>query len=281
MHKDGRLTDAKAKTARAENFHGWRPMAFITSTTQPAQPAVQEPVGLRDALTKALTSTYVCGRVWEAWNVGTMTENDFQPAAECDELLDELVHAVTTIPSAAQPAAQEPVAWADAYAISNLPAVDEAIRALLDDKTADNATAVVQAILGATPPEQPSPVQEPCRECAGEGIQGEDGDGFVSGVTWRCNSCNGTGKSTPPAAPVQEHLAWVDAVIAKIKAGIAEKPTALNSYGLKMWGSVRDDLLALAAAQRQRVVFPTMLRKMWSGGEVQAWLDENVNKENT
>ena len=33
--------------------------------------------------------------------------------------------------------------------------------------------------------------------------------------------------------------------------------------------------------QRPRIVFPTMLRKMWSGGEVQAWLDENVNKENT
>ena len=33
--------------------------------------------------------------------------------------------------------------------------------------------------------------------------------------------------------------------------------------------------------QRTKVVFPTMLRKMWSGGEVQAWLDENVNKENT
>ncbi len=31
--------------------------------------------------------------------------------------------------------------------------------------------------------------------------------------------------------------------------------------------------------QRTKVVFPTMLRKMWSGGEVQAWLDENVNKE--
>jgi hypothetical protein len=29
--------------------------------------------------------------------------------------------------------------------------------------------------------------------------------------------------------------------------------------------------------KRERVVFPTMLRKMWSGGEVQAWLDENVN----
>ncbi|WP_331300333.1 hypothetical protein [Methylobacterium oryzae] len=27
----------------------------------------------------------------------------------------------------------------------------------------------------------------------------------------------------------------------------------------------------------RRFVFPTMLRKMWSGGEVQKWLDENVN----
>jgi hypothetical protein len=32
--------------------------------------------------------------------------------------------------------------------------------------------------------------------------------------------------------------------------------------------------------QRKRILFPTMLRKMWSGGEVQAWLDENVNQEN-
>jgi hypothetical protein len=31
--------------------------------------------------------------------------------------------------------------------------------------------------------------------------------------------------------------------------------------------------------QRTKVVFPTMLRKMWSGSEVQAWLDEHVNKE--
>lgn len=30
---------------------------------------------------------------------------------------------------------------------------------------------------------------------------------------------------------------------------------------------------------RERVVFPAMLRKMWSGTEVQEWLDEHVNKE--
>jgi len=38
-------------------------------------------------------------------------------------------------------------------------------------------------------------------------------------------------------------------------------------------------LYTIPQPQRERVIFPTMLRKMWSGGEVQAWLDENVNKE--
>jgi len=38
--------------------------------------------------------------------------------------------------------------------------------------------------------------------------------------------------------------------------------------------------MAIPAPQiRKPVKFPTMLRKMWSGGEVQAWLDEHVNKE--
>jgi len=38
--------------------------------------------------------------------------------------------------------------------------------------------------------------------------------------------------------------------------------------------------LYTAPPQRELVQFPTMLRKMWSGAEVQAWLDENVNQEN-
>ena len=39
--------------------------------------------------------------------------------------------------------------------------------------------------------------------------------------------------------------------------------------------------LIYQAMPRERVLFPTMLRKMWSGGEVQDWLDKNVNKEKT
>jgi len=38
-------------------------------------------------------------------------------------------------------------------------------------------------------------------------------------------------------------------------------------------------LLYPAPQQRKRILFPTMLRKMWSGSEVQAWIDEHVNKD--
>ena len=73
---------------------------------QPAQQE-QEPVALREALAAALTSVYVCGRVWSAWHIGTMTEDDFSPASECDWLLDEIVHAVAT--AAPQPAQRKPL----------------------------------------------------------------------------------------------------------------------------------------------------------------------------
>jgi hypothetical protein len=81
-------------------------------------------------------------------------------------------------------------------------------------------------------------------------------------------------------APVQEPVAW--------PCVIAEADFEKNTITLEMQcsdykvGAGQHWLhTTQPAAQRQRVVFPTMLRKMWSGGEVQAWLDETVNKENT
>jgi hypothetical protein len=65
-----------------------------------------------------------------------------------------------------------------------------------------------------------------------------------------CRSCNGTGMQY---------------------TGIQEAPIA-TCNPCDGTGQI-----ALAQpTQRQKVVFPTMLRKMWSGSEVQAWLDENV-----
>lgn len=49
-------------------------------------------------------------------------------------------------PISTQPA---PGGWQEAERISNVPAVDEAIRALLDDQTGDNATGLVRTVLDA------------------------------------------------------------------------------------------------------------------------------------
>jgi len=70
------------------------------------------------------------------------------------------------------------------------------------------------------------------------------------------------------AEPEQEPVAW-------------HEPGAYGNVTThKDWALANGwEPLYTAPPKRERVVFPTMLRKMWSGGEVQAWLDENVNKE--
>ena len=51
---------------------------------------------LREAVAGSLNSTYVCGRVWSAWQVGTMTEDDFVPFSDCEEAIDAVVDAAIT-----------------------------------------------------------------------------------------------------------------------------------------------------------------------------------------
>jgi len=46
------------------------------------------------ALIPALTGTYDCIRVWEAWSVGTMGEDDFEEVSENPERLNEIAQAV-------------------------------------------------------------------------------------------------------------------------------------------------------------------------------------------
>lgn len=56
-------------------------------TTQPNQDAMGE---LRDEVATLLHGDYGCTRVWEAWQYGTMTEEDFVPL-EDTERVDEIV----------------------------------------------------------------------------------------------------------------------------------------------------------------------------------------------
>ena len=49
-----------------------------------------------EALQHLSETVYLCGRVWEAWSYGTMTEDDFTPAVEDDEFVDEMVRDIVT-----------------------------------------------------------------------------------------------------------------------------------------------------------------------------------------
>jgi len=56
--------------------------------------------------------------------------------------------------------------------------------------------------------------------------------------------------------------------------------TFAYAYSVEMGSPTKGETVPLYTHPKHtKVVFPTMLRKMWSGSEVQAWLDENVNKE--
>lgn len=67
---------------------------------------------LRNALSVTLGEAMDCARVWSAWGVGTMSEDDFSLLADNDERLDELVDAVLAALASPSPAVPtEPDAW--------------------------------------------------------------------------------------------------------------------------------------------------------------------------
>jgi len=78
----------------------------------------------------------------------------------------------------------------------------------------------------------------------------------------------------------------VESLSQAIEQAEKQEPVTWNSGVPPLYPEMKDGetisveyLETTPQPQRERVIFPTMLRKMWSGGEVQAWLEENVNKE--
>jgi hypothetical protein len=93
------------------------------------------------------------------------------------------------------------------------------------------------------------------------------------GIDSGCDCDSGTWNPPAQPAPVQP-IGYVKLIDTPFGEKLKPVLTVAVPVGAKLYTTP-------PAAQRQRVVFPTMLRKMWSGGEVQKWLDETVNKENT
>lgn len=49
---------------------------------------------LKSQVAEAMGDTLVCTRTWSAWGYGTMSEEDFFPACEDDELVNSIVETV-------------------------------------------------------------------------------------------------------------------------------------------------------------------------------------------
>ncbi|CAD7379503.1 hypothetical protein X12_001576 [Xanthomonas arboricola] len=63
------------------------------------------------ALGQALGDSYDCTRVWEAWQVGTMIQDDFSLITDDSDRMWEITDAVMAALAARQPVGVEPVAW--------------------------------------------------------------------------------------------------------------------------------------------------------------------------
>jgi hypothetical protein len=70
---------------------------YSKRTPPPAAPSdgeVPSLAAVRDAIATSLGNTaYFCTRVWDAWSVGTMSQDDFTPVVECEEALLDMARA--------------------------------------------------------------------------------------------------------------------------------------------------------------------------------------------
>lgn len=74
------------------NIAGASPKATAAPGT--AALAVQTRERVREAISEAMGNAMDCTRIWSAWSVGTMSENDFQIVRENEDRLEEIVDAV-------------------------------------------------------------------------------------------------------------------------------------------------------------------------------------------
>jgi len=91
----------------------WAAFAFLRAAPPPVAPALADlnRDALIDIIRQGLSLTWHCHRVWGAWSVGTMSEDDFSPVDESDtpeELADAILARFAVAAPAAVPARNEP-----------------------------------------------------------------------------------------------------------------------------------------------------------------------------
>ncbi len=95
-----------------------------TEVAAPTGP-VPDVAALEEVIRAGLADTYHCTRVWEAWGLGTMSEDDFEPVDESDTP-SEIAQAVLALLSASKPAGAATQALREAVQLPDMLAASEA-----------------------------------------------------------------------------------------------------------------------------------------------------------
>ena len=103
-----RFDAADMATASAQGFRDG--VASLSANAGEPRNAIDRDA-LIDAIAQGLHGTWHCTRVWEAWHVGTMSQDDFEPVDESEtptEIADAVL-ALLAAPSAAQAEGWKPI----------------------------------------------------------------------------------------------------------------------------------------------------------------------------
>lgn len=91
------FTDPEECGATRNVDYEWTPL-YVAPQPPAALPGEQDAApdrqALIDVIAQGLSGTWHCTRVWEAWSVGTMSQDDFEPVEESDtpgELADAVL----------------------------------------------------------------------------------------------------------------------------------------------------------------------------------------------
>ena len=95
-----RFDAADVATAAAQGFRDG--VASLSANAGEPRNAIDRDA-LIDAIAQGLHGTWHCTRVWEAWHVGTMSQDDFEPVDE-SETPTEIADAVLALLAATGPA---------------------------------------------------------------------------------------------------------------------------------------------------------------------------------
>ena len=96
-----RFDAADVATASAQGFRDG--VASLSANAGEPRNAIDRDA-LIDAIAQGLHGTWHCTRVWEAWHVGTMSQDDFEPVDESDTptAIADAVLSLLAAPPAAQ-----------------------------------------------------------------------------------------------------------------------------------------------------------------------------------